>query len=260
LTLVAAEPVFKPDLGTIAPRSRPSRPANATLVAREDLGATMGWFRFHHDHGPSAFTAGQYVPITMADEPIPPRPYSVASSPSAPDLDFVISLVAGGTLTPRLFGLRIGDRVSLGAARGLFRLDDADQRDHLLIGTGSGIAPLLSMISVLRARSVPPRTFLLHGARVREELATPDVVESGDHTWLSYRPTLSRVPATKAWTGRRGRVGVHLDALLLEGAIAPERTVAYLCGSPAMIEGCRIRLAALGLPPEAIRSERFVAG
>jgi ferredoxin-NADP reductase len=259
VTLVAAEPAAKPDLATIAPRSRTSRPANATLVAREDLGASMGWFRFRHDDGASAFVAGQYVPITVAEEPILPRPYSVASSPSAPDLDFVISLVAGGTLTPRLFGLRIGDRVSLGAARGLFRLDDFDERDHLLIGTGSGIAPLLSMISVLRARSVPPRTFLLHGARVREELATPDEAAGGDQRWLSYRPTLSRAPDTDAWMGRRGRVSVHLDALLAEGAIAPERTVAYLCGNSDMIEDCRIRLAALGLPPDAIRSERFVA-
>jgi ferredoxin-NADP reductase len=204
--------------------------------------------------------AGQYVPIALADHPVPPRPYSIASSPGAQDLGFVISLVTGGTLTPRLFGLRVGDRVSLGATRGLFRLDDADERDHLLIGTGSGIAPLLSMIAVLGARSVPPRTILLHGARVREELATPDVVESGDHPWLLYRPTLSRVPAIHAWTGRRGRVGEHLDALIAQCKMAPERTVAYVCGSPSMVEGCSIRLAKFGLPPDAIRSERFVTG
>lgn len=260
MTLVAPGPMVKPDLPTIAPRSRPSRRANATLVAREDLGGTMARFRFRHDDGPSSFVAGQYVTIALADEPVPPRPYSIASSPGACELEFVISLVAGGALTPRLFGLRIGDRVHLGRARGLFRLDDADERDHLLIGTGSGIAPLLSMIAVLGVRSTPPRTVLLHGARVREELATPDAVAVGDGRWLSYRPTLSRAPATKAWMGRRGRVGIHLDALFAEGETSPQRTVAYLCGGSAMIEGCSIRLATLGLPPDAIRSEHFVAG
>ncbi len=258
MTLVASKPVLKPDLPTFAPRSRPSRRANATIVAREDLGSTMARFRLRHDDGPSSFVAGQYVPIALADDPAPPRPYSIASSPGASDLDFVISLVAGGALTPRLFGLRIGDRVHLGSARGLFRLDDADERDHLLIGTGSGIAPLLSMMAVLGARSMPPRTVLLHGARVREELATPDGAAGEDGRWLSYRPTLSRAPDTEAWMGRRGRVGMHLDALIAEGELSPERTVAYLCGGPAMIEGCSSRLAKFGLPPDAIRRERFV--
>jgi ferredoxin-NADP reductase len=227
-------------------------------VAREDLGSAMARFRFRHDDGPSSFVAGQYAPITLADHGSPTRPYSIASSPSAPELEFIVSLVAGGALTPRLFGLRIGDRISLGAARGLFRLDDADERDHLLIGTGSGIAPLLSMIAVLRARSVPPRTVLLHGARVCDELATPHVADSGDHTWLSYRPTLSRAPDTQVWTGRRGRVGEHLDDVIAECKMAPERTVAYLCGSPAMIEACGSMLASIGMRTDAIRSERFL--
>ncbi len=260
MTLAAPVPRVKPDLPMIAPRTRPSLGANATLVAREDLGRTMARFRLRHDDGPSSFVAGQYVPIALADDPAPPRPYSIASSPGACELDFVISLVAGGALTPRLFALRIGDRVHLGRARGLFRLDDADERDHLLIGTGSGIAPLLSMIAALDSRSMPPRTVLLHGAKEREELATPDVAAGGDGGWFSYRPTLSRAPATKAWMGRRGRVGMHLDALIAEGKMSPERTIAYLCGGSAMIEACSSRLATLGLPSDAIRRECFVTG
>ena len=137
-------------------------------------------------------------------------------------------------------------------------LKDADDRDHLLIGTGSGIAPLLSMVAALGSRSVPPRTVLLHGARVREELVDQDAAALGDGTGLSYRPTLSRAPATNAWTGRRGRVGEHLDALIEEGELTPERTVAYLCGNPAMIEACSARLVAFGMPDGSIRSERFV--
>ena len=259
MTLVVRGPVVKPDLAAVAPRPHPPRLANATLVAREDLGGTMARFRFRPDDGPSQFVAGQYLPIATTDDPVAPRPYSIASSPGARELDFIISLVAGGALTPRLFGLRIGDRVHLGRARGLFRLDEADERDHLLIGTGSGIAPLLSMVAALVSRSMPPRTVLLHGARVREELVTRDVVTGGAGGWLSYRPTLSRVPATRTWNGRRGRVGTHLDALIAEGDMSPDRTVAYLCGGPAMIEGCSIQLTAFGLPPDAIRSERFTA-
>lgn len=258
MTSVLSGQAVKLDLSALAPRPRPPRRANATLVAREGLGDVMARFRFRHDDGPRSFVPGQYAPIALADHTVRPRPYSIASSPGAHELDFIISLVTDGALTPSLFGLRVGDRVHVGEARGLFRLEDADDRDHLLIGTGSGIAPLLSMVAALGSRSVPPRTVLLHGARVREELVGQDVAAPGDGTGPSYRPTLSRAPATNAWEGRRGRVGEHLDALIAEGELTPERTVAYLCGNPAMIEACSARLAAFGMPDGSIRSERFV--
>jgi ferredoxin-NADP reductase len=233
--------------------------ADATLTAREDLSSAMAWFRFRHDEGPRPFAAGQYAPIALPDLPVPPRPYSIASAPGAHHLDFVISLVPQGTLTPALFSLHAGDRAHVGHARGLFRLDAADERDHLLIGTGSGIAPLLSMVAELGSRPRPPRTLLLHGARVQRELAGRAQLVAREDPWLSYRPILSRVPAHHAWRGQRGHVGALLDAILGRRELTPERTVAYLCGNPVMIEGCRARLAAAGMSPDAIRSERFVA-
>ena len=188
-----------------------------------------------------------------------PRPYSIASRPGARDLDFVISLVPDGTLTPRLFELGVGSRVHVGPARGLFRLDADDRRDHVLIGTGSGIAPLLAMLAELRSRRDPPRTILLHGARVRAELAGAAEIEEQDPAWLSYRPTLSRPHAADAWSGRTGHVGVHLATLLMAGEVTPDRTVAYLCGSSGMIAECSSLLALAGVPPSAIRTERFTS-
>jgi ferredoxin-NADP reductase len=206
-----------------------------------------------------AFVAGQYATLSLVDAPASPRPYSIASRPGARDLDFLISLVPNGSLTPRLFGLGVGSRVHVGAARGLFRLHADDRRDHVLIGTGSGIAPLLAMLAELRTRPDPPRTILLHGARVRTELASAAGIEEQDPAWLSYRPTLSRPQATGTWSGRTGHVGVHVATLLADGEVAPERTVAYLCGSSGMIAECSSLLAMAGLPPTAIRTERFTS-
>jgi ferredoxin/flavodoxin---NADP+ reductase len=258
VTLVIPGPDARPDLTGIAPRSRAPRGTNATLVARQDLGHAMARFRFRHDDGPRSFVAGQYLTIGLPDRSVPPRPYSIACGPNSPELDFVISLVAGGALSPALFALRVGERVHLGEPRGLFLLDDGDARDHLLIGTGSGIAPLLSMVAALGARLIPPRTVLLHGVRVCDELAGLGMSTHRDRRWLSYRPTVSRVAAVDIWPGRRGRVGPHLDALIDGGELAPERTAAYLCGNPAMIDACGSRLSAAGLPVDAIRTERFV--
>ena len=119
---------MRPSLSALAPRSAAPRAANATLVGREDLTPVLARFRVTPDDGPVTFVAGQYATLSLADASAPPRPYSIASRPGARDLDFVISLVPDGSLTPRLFELGVGSRVHVGPARGLFRLDADEQR------------------------------------------------------------------------------------------------------------------------------------
>ena len=51
-----------------------------------------------------------------------------------------------GPLTPRLWELRRGARIRLGPPKGLFTADATDPRRLLLVGTGTGIAPLLSIL------------------------------------------------------------------------------------------------------------------
>ena len=257
MTLAIPGRTMRPSLPALAPRSAAPRAANATLVGREDLTPVLARFCVSPDDGPVTFVAGQYATLSLAGATAPPRPYSIASRPGARDLDFLISLVPDGSLTPRLFELGVGSRVHVGPARGLFRLDRDDQRAHVLIGTGSGIAPLLAMLAELRTRRDPPRTILLHGARVRAELAGAAEIDGQHQAWLSYRPTLSRPHAADTWSGRTGHVGVHLATLLTAGEVTPERTVAYLCGSSGMIAECSTLLALAGVPHDAIRTECF---
>jgi ferredoxin-NADP reductase len=259
VTIVAPGRAPKPDLPALTSPSPAPRAANATLVGREDFTPVLARFHVSPDDGPVAFVAGQYAALSLASPSPSPRPYSIASRPGARDLAFLISLVRDGTLTPRLFELGVGARVHVGPARGLFRLDADDRRDHVLIGTGSGIAPLLAMLAELRSRRDPPRTTLLHGARVRAELAGAAEIEEQDPGWLSYRPTLSRPHAADAWDGLTGHVGVHLATLLRAREVSPARTVAYLCGSAGMAAECSSLLSVAGVPPSAIRIERFTS-
>ena len=256
MTAVAAAPQ-RPDLSALAPRVTVSRPANATLLGRIDVTSRLARFVVRPDAGPVSFAAGQYVSVGLDDPAIPPRPYSVASGAGDRDLEFVISLVPEGTLTRRLFELESGARLHVGPARGLFRLDPGESEDHLFVGTGSGVGPFLSMLSELRDRRPPPRTILLHGARVRAELAVTGLTSPADGGWLLYRPVLSRPLPEDAWPGRTGHVGPHLREMLASGDLASRRTVAYLCGNPTMIAQCEDILTSAGTPSEAIRVERF---
>jgi ferredoxin-NADP reductase len=257
VTLVPPPVRPMPDLSALAPRARAPRPVNATLVDRFEVTSTLACFRIRPDSGPWPFVPGQYVPIGLAGDDTPPRPYSIASRPGARDLEFVISLVPGGALTSRLFELPPGARLHLGPARGLFRLDPTDARRHLLVATGSGIAPMLSMVSELARRVVRPPTVLVYGARSRAELAVAGALTIGAADWLTYCPTLSRPTTTDAWTGRVGRVTACLEGMCAAGEIDPTGMVAYLCGNPGMVGDCSRLLLAAGLDAGAVQSERF---
>ncbi|MBI3748086.1 MAG: hypothetical protein HY262_04460 [Chloroflexi bacterium] len=242
---------------------------NATLVDREDLTTTIARLRIRMDAGASTFRAGQYFAIGLAvDGRLVQRPYSAASAPAdAGDLEFLVRLVPGGSLTPSLWRLVPGDRVRIGPPKGLFTLDSDDPRRHLLLSTGTGLAPLRSMLASLLAplasRGVSPTSnppIVVHGVASAPELAYRAELERLAHAGrIVYVPTVSRPdhPANDGWTGRIGRLDGLLGAIADTTGIDPASTVAYLCGNPAMIAAVETRLTALGIPADAIRAEQY---
>lgn len=245
---------------------------NATLVDREDLTPTIARLRIRVDEGRSMFRAGQYFAIGLAvDGRFVQRPYSAASAPAGTgDLEFLVRLVPGGALTPGLWRLARGDRVRVGPPKGLFTLDPDDPRRHLFLSTGTGIAPLRSMLASLLARPVPdvPRRaappsrmpIVVHGVASTPELAYRFELERLARAGrIVYAPAISRPdhPASNGWTGRTGRLDDLVGAIADAAGIDPSATVAYLCGNPAMIAAVEPRLAALGIPAGAIRAEQY---
>ncbi len=181
------------------------------------------------------------------------RAYSIASSSVAKEfLEFYITLVRSGGLTPRLFALGPGDRVFLGEKiTGRFTLEEVpEDQNLLLIGTGTGLAPYMSMIRTVLPKRLDRRITVVHGARhswdlgYRAELNTMARLAPN----LTYIPVITR-PAeeTVPWNGLSG----YLQDLWRDGSLSaaigetprPEDTHVFLCGSPAMIEGAVEALA-----------------
>ena len=252
-----------------APASASPGPvANATLAWRDDLTATVARFGIRPDDGTTGgpFEAGQYMTVSLeVDGRVVSRPYSPASPPSERDIELLVRLVPGGELTPALWRTKAGDRLRIGRPKGLFRLDRGDPRPHLLLGTGTGVAPLVAMAAAIDARPVPhPAVVLVHGVREPGELAYRDRLEqlARAEPWFHYLPVVSGPEVggdgiPRAWSGRRGRIDAVLPDTLDARSIDPASTVAYACGSPAMIETVTGVLRRLGLPLSAIRSERY---
>ncbi len=170
------------------------------------------------------FVAGQYTVLALpgaarrcpgADaerrRPAPARlikrAYSVASSSRAREyLEFYITLVQSGALTPRIFALEAGERIWLSnKITGAFTLDSVPPEMNLvLMATGTGLAPYMSMIRSAVLEGGNRRIAVIHGAR-----HSCDLGYRSELTWLSdeYRHfTYLRSSAVLMRNRRPGRV------------------------------------------------------
>ena len=281
-----ARPVIGPTVGlarlsgatTVArPENRREFAANAWLAGREDLTPVVARFVIRPDGPIPPFEPGQYFSLGLPGETgVLLRPYSTASPRGTTDaLEFLVRRVPTGVFTPALWRTAVGDRIWIGPPKGLFRLKPGDPRTHLLVSSGTGVAPFISMIDELltrgeagddhaqpRARS-GPHVVVANGVSYAPELVYRSRLEgmaSADPR-LAYVPTVSRSdePENAAWTGRTGRVESILGELCVELGLDPLDTVAYLCGNPEMIATSREALRGLGFPADAIIHENYWA-
>jgi ferredoxin--NADP+ reductase len=172
------------------------------------------------------------------------RAYSIASE-SKPDenLEFYLTVVMSGELTPRLFNLKIKDRVYVGPkAVGVFTLDKAPGKHILMIGTGTGLAPYMSMLRSELVCNGDRHFVIVHGARFSWDLGyRTELTGLARHcSNFHYIPVVTRPQEDVTWRGRSG----YLQNLIASGAIeaetglplTPENFDIFLCGNPGMIE------------------------
>jgi ferredoxin--NADP+ reductase len=174
------------------------------------------------------------------------RAYSIASSSVAREyLEFYITLVRSGGLTPRLFALETGERLWLGPKiTGKFTLDHAPADANLvLVATGTGLAPYMSMLRTTLRDAGERRIAVLLGARHSWELGYQSelVAMARQSPAFSYLPIISR-PAEEPvpWGGLAGYVqdlwrGHEIERVWDEPP-TPENSRVFLCGNPVMIE------------------------
>jgi ferredoxin-NADP reductase len=237
------------------PRARPSVTSSPGLILNiTPAGPAVRIFRVARPAG-FAFEAGQSVKLGLEGSSIRRR-YSIASAPHEPHLEFCIESIPGGLLTSQLFELTPGAPLSLAPrAKGAFALR-ADRRQHVMVATVTGIAPLRSMLrealfgsSAATPEAAAPEFWLLHGASYQDELpyAGELAALASQNPRVHYTPTVSRPWAARnrGWSGRQGRV----DALVLPTlqALGSKRDIAvYACGHPEMVRTVRESLEPLG--------------
>ena len=197
------------------------------------------------------FEAGQFARIGLAadgDEPVF-RAYSIAGSPKAEGLRFLVKSVEGGALSPRLCALNPGDEVLLdGEAQGNLLPARIPGGDTVwMLATGSGLAPFIAMTGDEGTLGAWKKHILVIGARTREEV----------DRLAAYAESEARIPLTILTAASReaGELTGRIPALIESGALeakagaafTPESARLLLCGNPDFIRETRALMKARGI-------------
>ncbi|MEU3844593.1 ferredoxin reductase [Streptomyces sp. NPDC028635] len=221
----------------------------ATLTAIRRETARAATFRLAVPGWPGHLP-GQHLMLrlTAPDGYVAQRHYSIASAPDATGhIELTLDHVEGGEVSGWFHTVaRPGDTVEVrGPVSGFFAWPG--DRPALLIGAGSGVVPLMSMVRHHRARTLTPPVRLLVSARSPEDLIYA----------REYGPETTPVFTRRAPAGVPvGRLHAGQVAPLVAAA-PPGGWEAYVCGSNAFAEHASRLLVAAGQPVDRIRIERF---
>ena len=210
---------------------------------------------------PYDYAPGQSFAMEIPQRPRLWRYFSPANAPREDgSLELHVQLVDGGQVSSALIrSLRPGDTVKLGAPVGdkLTRVS-GDQRDLLLVGGGTGLAPLRSVMEQVdrewQEQGSGPRVHLFHGARLPWSLYERKLLTDLARTrsWFEYTEVVSD---DRSFPGARGLVG----------SVAARKQPwqgwgAVVCGGPQMVSHTVDELAAVGMRMDDISYETFHAG
>jgi CDP-4-dehydro-6-deoxyglucose reductase len=200
------------------------------------------------------FKAGQFVSMVV-DENNTHRAYSIMSDPDIKHgIEILLDVSPDGKGVNYLLDLEFGEQVEFMAPMGRFVIEEDNEEQALaLVGTGSGVAPLHSMIINQLKNKEDERPMTLYwGQRYEKHMIWGDKFGrlSEQYPNFDFHPVLSR-PGEK-WPLCSGHV---TDCLKVHDLLP--NTGYYLCGSKAMIQDVKQVLAGRGVDQKKIHNERF---
>lgn len=206
---------------------------------------------------PFHFNSGQFVILNLQmPDGLLKRSYSIASAPSHDQvIELCISLKPDGIATPFMHkNFYVGARVQISQALGKFHLMEPISKNICFICTGTGIAPLRSMLLSIYANSLSHRNIhLISGNKWEHTILYKTELEQlvEKHPEFNFIPVLSR--ENPGWKGRTG----HIHEVYEEIFRDKQPTDFYLCGWSAMLKEARHRLEIMGYDKNSIHCETF---
>jgi CDP-4-dehydro-6-deoxyglucose reductase len=200
-----------------------------------------------------AFVAGQYLEFMLRDGAR--RAYSIANPPHDDDLlELHVRRVPRGRFSDEVFEqMQERSILRIRGPLGTFVLREDAERPILMVGGGTGFAPLKAMLEHAFHRGIERPIYLYWGVRSQRDLYLPELPKG----WAEAHPNFRFVPVLSEpdpdWSGRSG--WVH-QAVLEDHPVLTDFDC-YLSGPPAMVEAGRTAFEAAGAGIEHLFSDAF---
>jgi ferredoxin-NADP reductase len=231
----------------------------AKVAAIETLTPRIKGFHFVLPGAP-AFVAGQHMDVRLVapDGYQAQRSYSIASAPEHLDrIELAIERLDDGEVSSFFHDVvQVGDEIELrGPLGGHFVWSVGEGGPVLLIGGGSGVVPLMSMVRHHAAQSSAVPVTLVTSARTAADLLYLDeqrALRANAAFRLVARVTREAATAPDLSSGR-------IDRPLLQDVLdaMPDPRIVFVCGSNPFVGTVADLLLDLGVPAERIRTERY---
>jgi Na+-transporting NADH:ubiquinone oxidoreductase subunit F len=206
------------------------------------------------------FKAGQFIQFEVPEYEGCPEPvyraYSIASSASIPtEIKLCVTIVPEGLATTYIHKfLRVGDEVKFNGPYGDFYLRESD-REMIMVATGSGLAPMMSILYQMMDESISRKVTLFFGTRSKEDLFYLEEMQEFKKRLPGFEfiPVLSDLSSEEHW---EGETGIVTDAVANRFPDCGDKE-GYLCGNPLMIDAATVLFQEKGLPGERIFYDKF---
>ncbi len=201
------------------------------------------------------FNAGQFVNLQKSDGLT--RSYSIANIPQQSNtLEFHVRRLPGGKFSAWLHDdVRVGDSIAVSEPRGhCFYLPERHEQGLLLVGTGTGLAPLAGILTDALSHGHTGPIHLFHGSRDVEDLYRIDEMRrlAEQYKNFHYSPCLSGTFVPEGFTA--GRVN---DIALSRFSDLKDWRV-FLCGHPDMVNQMKMQSFLKGASMADIYADAFL--
>jgi len=256
-------------------------PLEVTAVKQETADTSSITFSIPNElENTFKYKAGQYLTLKFdiggQEER---RAYSMSSSPFQEGITVSVKRVQGGKVSNHILDqVQVGQTVEVMPPDGRFVVtpDPSVQKTYYLIGAGSGITPLMSMIRTILEDEPKSNIYLFYGNRNRESIIFREDLQAMQERYagqIQVVHILSQPKKKKTggmfgmfkkaetdWEGHTGRITAELvQKLLLEHTPHCNNVHYYICGPGNMIQSVEAFLQGQGVDKKHIHREFFTA-
>ncbi|WP_253813938.1 FAD-binding oxidoreductase [Nocardia amikacinitolerans] len=217
---------------------------------------------------PMQYAAGQYMSVQIPSRPRMWRYLSPAVPANANgEIEFHVRGVLGGWVSPAIVGqTQVGDQWLIGSPLGGLGVPRNTKRKMLMVGCGTGIAPLRAQLMQMALRRTNPKVHLFVGghhpcdlydletlsklAMANRWLTVTPVSESDENPWWHYEAG----EVERIWPGLEPRMTGQIGKVVASYGPWADRDV-QIVGSPSMVQTTKFRLMAAGTQTKNIRHD-----